>query len=262
MPAPRKNTLKAKLANNETCFGVVMRLSSLEIVEMAAIAGCDFVSVDLEHEPINLADAAAMIRLTAALGMTPIARIGRAWLHHIDPLLAAGAQGISLARVRNAADIDTLADAVLYHPHGKRTIYAMSSSGYFGHQTDEADWSAAASAEILITAIIEEAEAIADIDAIINHPHLNVIEFGVKDLRHSYAMTKTLDEVRAIAKNVFARAAAAGRATSHSVLGHITSPEKTTGLSYGSGTMLIASPNDMVMTSIADMVGVVRGDAA
>ncbi|MFV0295470.1 MAG: HpcH/HpaI aldolase family protein [Hyphomicrobiaceae bacterium] len=262
MTAPRPNRLKARLKNNETCFGVVMRLYSLEIVEMAAIAGCDFVVVDLEHEPLDLADAAAMIRTAALAGMTPIARIGRAWLHHVDPLLAAGAQGFSLARVQSAADITTLADAVLYHPHGKRTIYALSSSGHYGHETDEAEWSAAASAEIMITAIIEEAAALDDIDAIIAHPHLDVIEFGQKDLRHSLGMGKSVEEVRSIARQIFAQAAEAGKATSHSVLGHITTPERTTGLSHGSGTLLISSPSDMVMSSLAEMMKVVRGETA
>lgn len=255
--AARKNTLKAKLKNNETTFGVVMRLHAPEIVEMAAVAGCDFAVIDLEHESINIRDAQDMIRVAALSGLTPIARLGRAWLHHIDPLLAAGAQGFSLARVRSAADITALADAVLYYPHGHRTVYALGRSGNFGLGVDEAEWADQVSSEIMLQAIIEEADAIDNIDEIINHPKLDVIECGAKDLRQSMGMPP-MEGVRDIVKDVFRRAAKAGKGTAHSVLGHVTTPEKTSQLSFGSGTMLIASPSDIVINALSVMVAVAK----
>lgn len=260
-PSVRPNLLKAKLRNNEVCFGIVMRLCSEEIVEMAGATGCDFVVIDMEHEAFNLKDAQSLIRITSLCGMTPIVRLGRAWLHHIDPLLAAGAQGFSLARVRNVGDIAALADAVLYHPEGHRTVYALGRSGRFGYGVEEGQWAAQVNSEIMLQAIIEEADAIDDIDAIIAHPRLDVVECGAKDLRQSMGMPP-MDGVRQIVRDVFTKAAAAGKGTAHSVLGHVTTPEKTTGLSYGSGTMLIASPSDMVVNALGEMIKLVKGEAA
>ena len=257
METPLKNLLKEKLVNGKTCFGAVMRLYAPEIVEMAGLAGCDFVVVDIEHEPFTVREAADLIRVSLLSGMTPIVRIGRASLHLIDPLLSAGAQGFNIARVKNAQDIDELVETLFYHPYGNRTVYALGRSGNFGHGTDEAEWMEKVNSEIMLGVIIEEAEAIGNLDAILTHPHLDFVDVGAKDLRQSMGMPP-LSEINPIAADVIRRTKAAGKFTGHSIHGHMPDEQTYGRLSDGKGVMLIATPSGIIMSALAAQVAAAK----
>ncbi|MCM2477234.1 hypothetical protein HGO38_27655 [Rhizobium sp. CG5] len=257
METPSKNLLREKLARGETCFGAVMRLYSHEIVEMAGLAGCDFIVVDIEHEPFTVREAADLIRTTLLYGMTPIARIGRGSAQLIDPLLSAGVQGFNIARVRSAADLDEIADMLFYHPQGSRTVYALGRSGNFGHETDEGEWMKRVNAEIMLGAIIEEAAAIDNLDAILAHPALDFIDVGAKDLRQSMGMPPMTD-ILPIVADVVKKAKAAGKYTGHSLQGHVPDEAMYRRLSDGKGVMLIATPSGIIISALAAQVAASR----
>lgn len=247
------NKLKRKLGGGGTSFGVVMRMYTPEIVEMAGIAGCEFVVIDMEHEPFTVREAADLVRVTLLGGMTPIARIGRSSASVIDPLLSAGVQGFNLARVKSAADVAELTDAIYYHPKGARTVYALGRSGNFGHRTEESEWMQLVNDELLVGVIIEEADAVANIDEILACPGLDFVDFGAKDLRQSLGMPP-MAEVNAIGASVVAKAKAAGKATGHSVHGHVPDIATYEKLSDGKGAMLIATPSGIIMSALAAQV--------
>ncbi len=257
MPVPFSNSLKKKLAQGATCFGAVMRLHSTEIVEMAGIAGCDYVVVDAEHEPFTVREAAELVQTTLLCGMTPIVRLGRSSMHMIDPMLSAGAQGFNLARVKTAADVRELTDALYYYPHGTRTVYALGRSGRFGFETEEDSWMKEVNAELLVGVIIEESEAIDNLEAILAEPLLDFVDCGAKDLRQSMNMPP-MSDVKAIEASVFARAKAAGKFTGHSVQGHLPDEAVYRSFAKGGGVMLNATPSGIIMSALAAQAALAR----
>ena len=213
-PRPRTTTCArtgpAKLAQGHTLYGIAIEYGNVQTVEIAAAAGCDFAIFDQEHEAVNLADTVNLVRAANISGITPIARLGRNYGHYIDPLLAAGVQGFILSRIKSAADITALTDMIYYHPLGKRTAWAHGRTAQFGIGTDFDAWCAQYNKELHVHVIIEEQKAIENIDEILAHPLLDVVEVGPNDLRLSMGLPSR-EEVARIEEETFAKAVNAGK---------------------------------------------------
>jgi 2-keto-3-deoxy-L-rhamnonate aldolase RhmA len=180
----RVNRTKAKLRAGETVLGVGMPFDSPEIVELLGAMLFDYVTFDLEHEPYNELSLGQSIRAAEAYEITPIVRIAN------DPdlilrLLNAGAQGVHIPRINTAADAQKVVDATRFHPQGKRTFYSTGRGGHYGIGFGEEAFVEIANRETLIILQVEEAEGILNLDEILAVPHIDVIQFGPKDLRQS-----------------------------------------------------------------------------
>jgi 4-hydroxy-2-oxoheptanedioate aldolase len=249
----RTNKTKEKLAAGKTCFGITMRFTSDQVVEIAAASGCDFVIFDIEHEGFNLGDLVSMTRTADLAGMTPIARVGRGFENLIDPLLSAGIQGFSLARVRSVADFEALSDVIYYHPQGKRTYYPVSRAANYGLGVSDLDaWRAHANSQMLVHAIIEEKEALDNLDSLLSHPLLDVIECGRGDLRLSLGCPP-VEEVARIEENVFAAAVAAGKYVFETVAGEKLNDRVWKEIRPGHGSMICGSASGILSSALSSM---------
>lgn len=259
----RPNRLARKLKRGEDCLGVAMRFCSETVVEVAGTVGCDAVVLDLEHEALGLAAAAAMIRTASLAGMTPIARVGRHYEALVDPLLSAGAQGFCLARVRDRADVERLVDAVMYHPAGHRTFYGISRAAAFGHGIDEDTWALRSNAEMFIEIVIEEAAALDRLDAILSHPSICAVQFGPKDLRQSLGMPP-METVTALLADVAREVRARGIALSRSVAGPLPPPDASADPAVPKpvGDLLMANPTGILVDVLSRMASSIRRDPA
>ena len=75
----RPNRVKAALARGEVVLGCeVCRMRSVEIPQIYAAAGFDFVFIDMEHSAFGIETVADMIRAARAHDITPIVRIPEA----------------------------------------------------------------------------------------------------------------------------------------------------------------------------------------
>lgn len=250
----RTNRTKQKLAEGKTCFGVTMRFTSDQVVEIAAVAGCDFVIFDIEHEGFSLADLVSMTRTADLAGITPIARVGRGFESFVDPLLSAGIQGFSLARVKTVADFEKLTDIIYYYPQGKRTYYPVSRAGNYGLNVDDLDaWRANANSQMLVHAIIEEKEALGNLDSLLAHPLLNVVECGRGDLRQSLGCPP-IAEVAKLEEEVFAAAVSAGKYVFETVSGERLNERVWKEIRPGHGSMICGSASGILSSAMFNMV--------
>jgi 4-hydroxy-2-oxoheptanedioate aldolase len=62
------NPLKARLAAGECVAGFMVTMPSVALVQVLAGSGADFLIVDMEHGPIDLATAHAMVAATRGTG--------------------------------------------------------------------------------------------------------------------------------------------------------------------------------------------------
>lgn len=113
------NHFKAKLkAGGPVPMGTWLMAAAPSTAEALGHAGFDFLVVDMEHVPIEVADLAHMLR---AIGTTPAQAVVRvAWNDQvlIKRVLDAGAQTILLPFVQSVAEAEAAVRFAKYPPPG------------------------------------------------------------------------------------------------------------------------------------------------
>ena len=103
-----------------TTFGTWVKLPSLETLEMLASAGFEFVVIDMEHSPLTLDFAYSAIVVAQALEMTVLVRVPDRSGSHTQRLLDAGADGLLVPQVSDAAEAKRCVDQMVHPPQGTR----------------------------------------------------------------------------------------------------------------------------------------------
>lgn len=176
--------LKARLAAGEALLGVLVRLAGDDLVEMCGWTGFDFVVIDCEHGPADVALLRQHIMAAELHGMPALVRLGSA-----EPALALramdqGAAGVLAPHVDSVADAEALVASVHYPPLGQRGFAGYTRAGDFG-TVDPEKLRQAYLEQTLVLGMIESPRAVADAPDIIATPGLDGIMIGPADLRAS-----------------------------------------------------------------------------
>jgi 4-hydroxy-2-oxoheptanedioate aldolase len=177
---PRLRSLKQRLADGEQLRGILLRLPSETLVEMAGVAGLDYVVIDCEHGPADTALLQHHLTAAAAHGLDVLVRVGTA-----EPALALrcldlGAAGLIHPHVDGAEDARRAVAASHYPPWGERGFATYSRAGRFGTVT--AAEHVTASRETLVVAMAETRRACEDADAITGTEGVDAVLVGPADL--------------------------------------------------------------------------------
>ncbi|TQM26306.1 HpcH/HpaI aldolase family protein [Nocardia bhagyanarayanae] len=190
----RANEVKRKLARGDLVHGLFCTAPAPEFVEMIAHGGYDFVVLDTEHTLLGGRELIHAIRAAEACGLTPFVRIAKGDFATGLRALDAGAMGIVVPHVRSRADVSAAIDALYYAPLGKRSLGSGRSSG-FGRY-DPVEHLRRANDEIMLVALIEDAEGVADIDRILSGGGVDMVLPGPADLSQSFGVPWQLGDVR------------------------------------------------------------------
>lgn len=177
------NKLRARLGAGQRVYGLLNSIPAPLLVEMIGYAGYDFVILDLEHVGLNPQTLEDMIRAAECSGITPLVRVPGVSPETILRVLDAGAQGIVVPRVQDAAQARCAVQASRYHPLGQRGISGGRTTGFgsIGLQ----DYMVQANREIMVVAMIEDVAGVENIDAILAVPGIDMILEGAIDLSQS-----------------------------------------------------------------------------
>lgn len=203
----RPNPMKRKLKGGASVFGVGARLPEPGIVEILGYAGLDYVRIDGEHGSIGWTEMERMILAAYAVGITPIVRIHENNAAMIMRALDLGAMGILVPHCRSAEDAQQIVDGALYPPQGKRGV-GPGRSIKFGAVSTE-DYYAGINDEIVVAAMIEDAEAVKNIDEIVEVEGIDVLSIGKSDLAASLGVTGQTSHPKVIEASERVLAAAA-----------------------------------------------------
>jgi 4-hydroxy-2-oxoheptanedioate aldolase len=213
----RKNRTKAKLDAGQCAIGAGIAIPSPDLVELCAVVGFDFVTLDTEHEPMSADQVVHCIRAADAYDVTPIVRVSR----NPDLILKfmnAGAQGIHVPRCASAQDLNELVEWTRFHPLGSRTFYNRGRSGNFSvGYTDTAEWARAANRELLVIGMVEEVKALEHLDEILAVQGVDAIHLGHMDLWQSMGMPTDMKGVFQAIDEIARRGVAAGKHVSHTI---------------------------------------------
>src|SRR6478736_1755341 len=133
--AMRTNTTKAKLHEGKVVFGAIISRHAPDLVELFGAIGYDFVMIDCEHGPMSLDEVEHMVRAAEVFGITPITRIPN---HEDSTILRFLDRGVAGGRP---------------HDYGVG-VSREQSMGWIN-------------AQLLVIPMIEETEAVDNLDAIL-----------------------------------------------------------------------------------------------
>ena len=204
----RINTTKSKLNEGKTVYGGIVTRYAPDMVEILGALGYDFVMIDCEHGPADLDQVEHMTRAAESFGITPIARIPDHAEQTILRYLDRGLQGIIVPHVNTAEQAAAVARAARYHPEGYRGVAGGRAHNY-GVGVDLAEATAEINAQLLVIPMVEDIEAVNNLDDILRVPGVDVLHVAPSDLGQSLGNPGPA-EVRRVMSDVIPRIRAGG----------------------------------------------------
>lgn len=179
-----KNKALEKIKAGKIPYGFEIMLGSPRIIEMVGWAGFDFVQLDQEHAPFDFEAIENQIRAAENAGLSAFVRVSENNPKHIGRALEAGAHGIIVPQVVDAADVQKAIDAVYYAPRGKRGMCPVTRAARYDDEVWQ-EYIAWVEREVMLMPIIENVSALESIDEICALPGVLAVGFGAGDLGQS-----------------------------------------------------------------------------
>lgn len=180
----KKNVLKDKIMVGVPVWGVSFTFKSLQLVELSAKLGFDYVFIEGEHGALSLRDIEDICIVADALGMGTVARVPRLDPETILGYLDRGVMGIRAPHVSSGREADLLVQSCKFSPRGIRSL-SKSRAAEYQQPDDLKAYMSHCDNEILTIAMVEDVQALADLSAILSTDGLDVITIGPFDLSQS-----------------------------------------------------------------------------
>lgn len=178
-----KNPLKELLKEGKPVVGVTVTVGHPEVASALATAGFDFFWFEMEHSPLTLESVREMLLATRGLPTVPIVRvpINEPWLP--KRVLDLGALGVIFPFTSTRELAEQAAKSCKYPPAGIRGFgpglalsrWNLDAASYIRHANDN----------ILVIVIIEQKQAIENLEEIASVAGIDVLFIGVNDLSFS-----------------------------------------------------------------------------
>lgn len=216
-------SLKQKLKNNELTVGSWIMMGNIMSVEVMALAGFDWLVIDIEHTPIDLETTHVLISAIQANGMKALVRVSKNEEVVIKRILDMGADGIVVPMVCSKEDAKMAVDYAKYPPVGKRGVGLYRASKYGTKFEEYKKW---VDEELVIIAQIEHIDAVNNIDEILSVDGIDGTIIGPYDLSGSmgYPGEFERDDVQDAVQRVLQRCKEKGIPSGFHVVD--TEPEK------------------------------------
>lgn len=176
----RENTLKRIWGNGGVTFGVSLSIPSAYSAEVLAHQGWDDLMIDMQHGNIDYAAAVAMLTAISTTPTIPLVRVPWRDPAIIMRMLDAGSYGIICPMVNTREDAEQFVASCRYAPTGQRSLGPVRAGLYGGK-----DYVEHANETVLAIAMIETAEAVENLDDILETPGLDAVYIGPSDLAMS-----------------------------------------------------------------------------
>jgi 2-keto-3-deoxy-L-rhamnonate aldolase RhmA len=175
----RGRRLKEDVRSGRTVVGTFLNMGSPLAAEACAIAGFDWLLVDLEHGSRGEDGLLAQILAAAAHDVPVIVRVETIDRIRSGRVLDLGANGIMFPRVNGAGDAAAAASNLRYPPDGWRGVATYNRSCGFGTHPEVLE---TAGDSVVCVIQIETIGALEDIEGIAAVPGVDVLFVGPRDL--------------------------------------------------------------------------------
>ena len=166
MPA---NRFLAAIREGQPQIGLWISLSHNYAAEVVASAGYDWLLVDMEHAPSDMATVLGQLQAIAPYGSTAIVRPPWNDTVMVKRLLDLGAPGLLFPMVQSVAEAQAAVAATRYPPNGVRGVAGSLRANNFGRMTDyyaKADDQTAVILQVETRAAVAQALEIGQVDGV------------------------------------------------------------------------------------------------
>lgn len=220
----KRNPVKAALKAGQPQVGTWLSCGDLYATRVMARVGFPWLTVDLEHSPIDISQASALFGAIAEAGCVPLARVPRGTHENIKRVLDGGAHGIVVPMVNTVEEAKVAIAAAKYPPTGNRSIggglaalnYDSTAGDYFKHANDE----------IAVILQTESPEGVKNAEAIYSLPGVDAIFVGPNDLTAQMRGPDGIDPSPAELEEMLQRVLAAGKKVGTPVGLHVQTIEQ------------------------------------
>jgi 4-hydroxy-2-oxoheptanedioate aldolase len=171
------NTLLDLFQQGKTAVNGWCAIPSSWSAELMARAGWDSVTLDLQHGLLDYTSAVPMLQAINLTDAMPMARVPWNEPGIIMKLLDAGALGIVCPMINTREECERFVGACRYAPRGFRSFGPTRARAAYGN-----DYEQGASENVLTFAMVETAEALANVEDIVSVPGLTGVYVGPADL--------------------------------------------------------------------------------
>ena len=206
MPSIRVNRAKQRLQNGEVVT-TISGLQSSDIIDFLGPIGFDAAWIECEHGPVDWDALGDMTRACDLWGMTSITRVNSNDPGLITRTLDRGSMGIVVPHVNSRESAEQAAQSAKYAPLGYRGMFGGRQSfgvGDYFHQAND---------QTMVIVLLEEVEALENLDEILTVPDIDVFFVAPSDLAQSMGLIGQIDhpKVKATITDTLNRIADAGR---------------------------------------------------
>jgi 4-hydroxy-2-oxoheptanedioate aldolase len=120
------------LGGDRAALGTWIKLPAVESVELMALAGFDFIVIDLEHSPLSIETVSTLVAVAHGRGVCPLVRVpdhSPAW---VSRCLDAAASGVLVPHVDSLAQARQVAASARFEPDGGRGVGPTTRAGSWG----------------------------------------------------------------------------------------------------------------------------------
>jgi 4-hydroxy-2-oxoheptanedioate aldolase len=173
----------------------MLELPARAAIECYALAGFDFVVLDLEHSPVDLGLLSLLIATCDAVGIASLVRIEAGAISSITRILDMGPGGVMVPGVQSAVEAEEVVAAARYHPAGRRGLAPIVRHGLRTGSTGARTGDAATT----VVVQLEAADAVHEAAAVAGTEGVDVVFIGPYDLSQSVGHPGELDHPDVVA---------------------------------------------------------------
>ena len=186
----RENRLRTLWKSGGAAVNGWLAIANGFSAEMMAQQGWDSLTIDLQHGVIDYQGMIPMLQAISTTQTVPVVRVP--WLDpaYLMKALDAGAYAVICPMVNTREDAERLVAYTSYAPRGTRSYGPVRALLYGG-----ADYPQHADDSIVRFAMIETAQALENVDAIMSVPGLDAVYIGPSDLSLALGCKPAFDDV-------------------------------------------------------------------
>ena len=184
----RPNKIKQLWSENKPATLGWLSIANTFTAELMARQGFDALCIDLQHGTMGMGDVLPMLQAISQTETAPIVRVPWNDAAPIMKALDLGAIGIIVPMINTAADAAKAVAACRFMPTGMRSAGPVRALQLHGP-----DYFSKADGEVIVFAMIETQDGLANLEAIAATPGLDALYIGPADLSYALGLPPKAD---------------------------------------------------------------------
>lgn len=182
--------------------GTFLKTPAIELVELLALSGIDFICIDAEHAPFGRRETDACLAMARAVDLPALVRVAEPAQAPIQQALDSGAVGVLVPHVASAKSASDVARWARFGPDGR---------GYSGSTRSAGFGTGRSGGDVLVIAQIEDIGGIEEVEAIGTMPGIDALFFGAADLAMAYGVPARDEKIAQARKAIVSACGKSGK---------------------------------------------------